>query len=105
MRLYPFACYPGSMNEIPRSEKDQSISVDQPGIYRIKIQGRLSEGALRQFDEMTISVEPNATGIPITTLTGQITDQAALHGIIARIRDLGLPIILVKLVSPIDHGG
>jgi len=44
-------------------------------------------------------------GIPITTLTGQISDQAALHGIVARIRDLGLPLILVELVSPIDHGG
>jgi hypothetical protein len=93
------------MKEMPRSEKDQTISVDQPGIYRIKVQGRLSEGALRQFDEMTIFVEPNATGIAITTLTGQITDQAALHGIIARIRDVGLPIILVELVSPIDQGG
>jgi hypothetical protein len=93
------------MNEMPRSEKDQSISVDQPGIYRIKIQGRLSEGALRQFDDMMISVELNASGLPMSTLTGQIIDQAALHGIIARIRDLGLPIILVELVSPVNHGG
>ena len=65
----------------------------------------MSEGAIHRFDEMAVSVEPNAAGIPITTLTGTITDQAALHGIIARIRDLGLPIILVELVSPVNYGG
>ena len=84
---------------------NQIINVDQPGIYRIKIQGKLSEGTIRRFDEMAVSVVPNAAGISITTLTGQITDQAALHGIVARIRDLGLPLILVELVSPIDQGG
>lgn len=88
-----------------RSDTDQPIRVDQPGIYRIKIQGRLSEGAIRRFDEMTVAVERNSAGIPITTLTGQITDQSALHGIVARIRDLGLPLILVELVSPIDQEG
>ena len=87
-----------------RSEMDQSITVDQPGIYRIKIQGRLSEGAIRRFDEMAVSIEPNAAGVPITTLTGQITDQAALHGIVARIRDLGLPLILVELVAAVNEG-
>jgi len=100
MRLYLLACYPENMTEM-----DQIINVDQPGIYRIKIQGKLSEGTIRRFDEMAVSVVPNAAGIPITTLTGQITDQAALHGIVARIRDLGLPLILVELVSPIDQGG
>jgi hypothetical protein len=93
------------MNEIDRSEKDQSMDLDQPGIYRIAIQGRLSEGTLRRFDEMTVSVKPNTAGIPITILTGQIIDQAALHGIIARIRDLGLPLLLVELVNPINQGG
>ena len=105
MRLYPLACYPENMNKKLQNEKDQPIAVDQPGIYRIKIQGRLSEGALRRFDEMTVSVEPNTAGIPVTTLTGQITDQAALHGIVARVRDMGLPLILVELVSPINQGG
>lgn len=81
------------------------MDLDQPGIYRIAIQGRLSEGTLRRFDEMTVSVKPNTAGIPITILTGQIIDQAALHGIIARIRDLGLPLLLVELVNPINQGG
>ena len=104
MSLYPLTCYPENMNEMTRNEPDQSITIDQPGIYRIKIQGRLSEGTIRRFDEMVVSVEPNAAGVPITTLTGQITDQAALHGIVARIRDLGLPLILVELVGAVNEG-
>jgi hypothetical protein len=92
------------MNEMARSELDQPITVDQPGIYRIKVQGRLSDGAIRRFDEMAVSIETKAAGVPITTLTGQIIDQAALHGIVARIRDLGLPLILVELVTVVNEG-
>ena len=46
---------------------DQPNAVDQPGIYRIKIQGRLSEGTIRRFDEMVVLVEPNAAGVSINT--------------------------------------
>jgi hypothetical protein len=53
---------------------------------------------------MMVSIEPNTAGVPITTLTGQITDQAALHGIVARIRDLGLPLLLVELVGAVNEG-
>ena len=112
MRLYPYACYPVTMNEMARDTGHQPIGVDQPGIYRIKIQGRLSQTLANRFDEMAISVETiaikanmtNMVDIPITTLTGQIADQSALHGLVARIRDLGLPLILVELVRPVDHG-
>ena len=93
------------MNKTTHGEMEQAITVDQPGIYRIKLQGHLSSGAVQRFDEMVASVDTNATGSPVTTLTGQITDQAALHGIIASIRDLGLPLILVELVSPVNQGG
>ena len=92
------------MNEMARNDQYQSIAVDQPGIYRIKVQGRLSEGTIRRLDEMAILIETNADGIPITTLTGQLSDQAALYGIVARIRDLGLPLLLVELVSVVNEG-
>lgn len=105
MRLYPLPCYSKIMNEMTGKKLDQSINIDQPGIYRIRIQGKLSAGTIRRFDEMAAVVELNADGIPITTLTGQISDQAALHGIVARVRDLGLPLILVELVSTVDNGG
>lgn len=93
------------MNEMARDKGHQSITIDQPGIYRIKIQGRLSQRLQDRFDEMAIAEETNLAGVPLTTLTGQIADQAALHGLVARIRDLGLPLILVELVSPVDPGG
>ena len=92
------------MNETARDKRDYFIAVDQPGIYRIKVQGRVSQGFQNRFDEMAITIVTNPTGIPITTLSGQIADQAALHGLVARIRDLGLPLILVELVSPVDPG-
>ncbi len=90
------------MNEMAQ---DQSISVDQPGIYRIKVQGRLSQRLIDQFDEMTIIVETSQADIPFTTFTGEVADQSALHGFIARIRNLGLPLVLVELVSPTDQEG
>ena len=82
----------------------QSITLDQPGIYRIKIQGRLSQRLQKRFDDMTITEESNLANVPFTYLTGKIADQAALHGFMARIRDLGLPLILVELVNPVDSG-
>ena len=79
-----------------------TITVDQPGIYRIKIKGRLSQGMQDRFDEMTITEETNLDKAPITTLTGEMADQSALHGLLARIRDLGLPLILLELVQLIS---
>ena len=88
------------MDEKARIGKIQSITMDQPGIYRIKIQGRLSRRLQDRFDEMAVSVDG-----PITTFTGKIADQSALYGLVARVRDLGLPLILVELVRPVDQGG
>ena len=98
-------CYDGDMNEAMKCKRDQFIDVGQPCIYQIKIQGRLSKGMLRQFDDMTITMESDRASNAITTLTGQVTDQSALHGLVARIRDYGLPLLLVELVSPITEGG
>ena len=92
------------MNERTPIKQDLHIAVDQPGIYRIKVQGRLSTGTQKRFDELVVSSEPNPAGVPMTTLTGKMADQAALHGFLTRIRDLGLPLISVELVYPIEQG-
>ena len=105
MRLYRLYCYDGDMNEAKKGKQDHYIDVGQSCIYQIKIQGRLSKGMLRQFDDMTITMESDRASNPITTLTGQVADQSALHGLVARIRDYGLPLLLVQLVSPITHEG
>lgn len=64
----------------------------KPTEYEIRIMGHLDERRLRWFEGLTVSSFPNGE----TTLSGPIIDQAALHGILNRIRDLGLPLLLVR---------
>ena len=71
-------------------------ALDETATYQIKVQGRLDKSWAGQFDDMTITVESVDEGLTITTLSGAIVDQAALHGILARVRDLGLPLLLVE---------
>ena len=65
-------------------------------IYRIKVHGRLGESWSAWFDGMTVTVEKRGDHTTITTLAGPVADQAALYGILSRIRDLGLPLLLVQ---------
>ena len=62
--------------------------------YQIKVQGQLDERWSEWFNGMTVTSESASDGTRITTLTGAV-DQAALHGILARIRDLSLELISV----------
>ena len=64
--------------------------------YQIKLKGHLGESWADWFDEMTFTYEADGT----TTLMGEIVDQAALHGLLKKIRDLGLPLISVNQVDP-----
>jgi hypothetical protein len=71
----------------------------QPKTYQIKAQGQLDESWSDWFDQMTVTVECNANGLPVTTLTGPVIDQAALHGILRRINDLNLPLLSVEQID------
>jgi hypothetical protein len=71
----------------------------QPKTYQIKAQGQLDESWSDWFDQMTVTVECNADGLPVTTLTGPVIDQAALHGILRRINDLNLPLLSVEQID------
>ena len=71
---------------------------DKPGIYRLRVKGVLDEKWSDWFAGLT--VVPHAGGE--TLLTGPVRDQAALHGILARIRDLGLPLLAVERVEAND---
>jgi hypothetical protein len=75
---------------------NRRLYLDTPARYRIEVQGRLDESWSSSFDNMAIAVECDDTGVAITTLSGTVTDQVALHGLLARIRDLGLPLVLVQ---------
>lgn len=82
------------MSSHPASQHD-------PGWYEIRLQGRLDDRWCTWFDGMTLSTgeDPAGTGV-ITILRGQVVDQAALHGLLARLRDIGLPLVAVTRVVP-----
>jgi len=65
--------------------------------YEIRIKGYLASFWSETFDGMQIILDPNGE----TTLSGAVTDQAALHGLLARIRDLNLTLISVNRVNDI----
>jgi hypothetical protein len=76
----------------------KSLQFDQTATYQIKVQGRLDERWTHWFDGMSIAFEQAEDGSTITVLTGSVMDQAALYGLINRMRDLGLPLISVGRV-------
>ncbi len=72
------------------------LRLDEPARYRIAIQGRLDDQWVSYFDGMTVTVETFDHDLTRTILTGSVIDQAALYGLLNRIRDLGLPLLLVE---------
>jgi hypothetical protein len=63
--------------------------------YEIRVQGHLSERHAQRFPEMTVTQLPQG----ITLLVGPVVDQAALHGLLSRIRDLGIALIAVHCLD------
>jgi hypothetical protein len=70
--------------------------------YYIRVKGHLDDRWSEWFDGLTISNRPNGHAV----LYGPIVDESALHGVLAKVRDLGLPLIVVRRVSParLGHG-
>jgi hypothetical protein len=78
--------------------------VNQPsfsgrGTYEIKVKGHLDQEWSYWFEGLTISTGFGQDGTPITTFTGQLVDQAALHSVLARIRDINMPLISVNQIE------
>jgi hypothetical protein len=69
---------------------------DEPGLYAIRIQGHLDARWAARFEGMTLTPEDDGN----TLLTGPVVDQAALHGLLRKVRDLGMPLIAVTRISP-----
>lgn len=69
------------------------------GQYEIKVKGHLDEQWSPWFEDLTITTGFGEDGMPITTFAGPIVDQAALHGVLARIRDINMPLISVNQVE------
>lgn len=79
------------------AEKGTTPSPDPCGTatYHIRLKGHLHTRWSAWFDHLTITLEENGD----TLLTGPIVDQAALHGVLTRIRDLGLPLVSVMEID------
>ena len=75
------------------------LSLSGRGEYEIKVKGHLDEQWSPWFEDLTITTGFNDDGTPITTFTGPIVDQAALHGVLARIRDINMPLISVTQIE------
>jgi hypothetical protein len=69
----------------------------QPVVYQIKIKGQLNSQWTDWFEGLTITLEENGD----TVLTGPVVDQAALHGLLKKVRDLGMPLVSV---NPVETG-
>jgi hypothetical protein len=74
---------------------------DQPGRYEIRLKGHLDARWAAWFEGLTITREANGD----TRLIGPVVDQAALYGLLRKVRDLGLPLIGVNLVEPKQANG
>lgn len=62
-----------------------------PGVYEVTVQGRLERRWATWFDGFTVTPQPDGT----TVISGTVADQAALHGLLQALRDLGLPLVSV----------
>ncbi len=65
-------------------------------IYQIRIEGHLGPGWANWFEGLSITLEDNGD----TLLTGAVVDQAALHGLLKKVRDLGVPLVSVNRLDP-----
>jgi hypothetical protein len=70
---------------------------NQQPCYEVRIKGHLDDRWTEWFEGMTIMLDNDG----ITVLTGPVIDQAALHGLLKKVRDLGMPLVSV---GPLEHG-
>ena len=68
---------------------------DEPGLYEIRIKGHLADRWANWFEGLTITLQEDG----VTLLTGPVVDDAALHGLLRKVRDLGMPLLAVNHVE------
>ena len=74
---------------------------DRAGRYEIRLTGHLASRWVTWFDGLTVTNDRNG----ITVISGNVADQSALHGLLQKVRDVGLPLLSVTRVdeSIVDH--
>jgi len=83
--------------KVMSNNSDPRTNPGQPVVYQIRIKGHLSSQWTGWFEGLTIALEQDGD----TLLTGPVIDQSALHGLLKKVRDLGLPLVSV---CPVESG-
>ena len=78
------------------NELNPKTDPSQPVVYQIRVKGHLGHEWTDWFEGLTITLEENGN----TLLIGPVIDQAALHGLLKKVRDLGMPLISVSPAQP-----
>jgi hypothetical protein len=78
------------------NEINSEIDPSQPMVYQIRIKGHLGREWTDWFGGLTITLADNGE----TLLTGSVVDQAALHGLLKKVRDIAMPLVSVMRVKP-----
>ncbi len=84
----------------PGLAASRSLRLAQPARYRIKVQGWLEPDWSDWLEGLEITTVREAEAPPVTVLTGNLADQAALHGVLFRLYNMGLPLLSVELLPP-----
>jgi hypothetical protein len=94
MEIYLFRgeCPRRRMSDTHAATEDHN----KPGQYEIRIKGHLADRWADWFEGLTITLEEDG----VTLLTGPVVDQAALHSLLRKVRDLGVPLLSVNRVEP-----
>lgn len=84
----------------PTTDPNEPSDARQSPVYEIRIKGHLDREWTEWFGGLTITLEDNGD----TLLTGPVVDQAALHGLLRQVRDLGMPLLSVTRIEPGEAG-
>jgi len=83
------------------NERSPTGNSDQSMFYQIRIKGHIGRQWADWFEGLTIILEEDGD----TLLAGPVTDQSALHGVLKKVRDLGMPLLSVNSVGPDPREG
>jgi hypothetical protein len=78
------------------NKRSAEHDADQPMVYQIRLRGHLVPRWADWFEGLTITLEEDGN----TLLTGPVIDQAALHGWLKKVRNLGMPLLSVNSIEP-----